>query len=143
MYAPERLHQVRIAAKKLRYGLEIASGVGVRAAAARVRRLKQLQDLLGRMHDLQVLQGHVASVHAEFAPGSGVSHQGLDALSQHIEGECRHLHGRYLAASGAVREIAAAVKAVIVPQLARPARRRPVKMTLPRAAAAKAVGGRR
>jgi CHAD domain-containing protein len=143
MYAPERLHQVRIAAKKLRYGLEIAAGVGVAAAAPRVRTLKRVQDLLGRMHDLQVLQGHVATVHAEFTPGNGVSHHGLDALAQHLEGECRQLHGRYIAASGTVRDIAAAVPAAIIPQLARPARRRPVKMTLPRTAAAKAAGGRR
>jgi CHAD domain-containing protein len=142
MYMPERLHQVRIAAKKLRYGLEIASGVGVKAAAPQVRALKRMQDLLGRMHDLQVLQAHVATVHAEFAPGSGVSHQGLDTLAQHIEGECRHLHGRYIAAAGAVRDIATAVQASVVTQLARPARRRPVKMGLPRAAAAVA-GGRR
>jgi CHAD domain-containing protein len=142
MYMPDRLHQVRIAAKKLRYGLEIASGVGVKAAAPQVRALKRMQDLLGRMHDLQVLQAHVATVHSEFVPGSGVSHQGLDTLAQHIEGECRHLHGRYIAAAGAVRDIAAAVQASVVTQLARPARRRPVKMGLPRAAAAVA-GGRR
>ena len=142
MYAPPPLHQVRIAAKKLRYGLEIAAGVGVAAAAPHVRTLKRMQDLLGRMHDLQVLQGHVAAVHAGFAPGTGVSHRGLDALAEHIEGECRHLHGRYIAAAGAVRDIAAAVETVVIPQLTRPARRRPVKMSFPRAAAATA-GGRR
>ena len=142
MYSPERLHQVRIAVKKLRYGLEIAAGVGVAAAAPRVRGLKRAQDLLGRMHDLQVLQGHVAAVHAELSPGNGVSHQGLDALAQHIERECRHLHGRYVAGSGALREIPAAVSATVLPQLARPARRRPAKMALPRAAAV-AAGSRR
>jgi CHAD domain-containing protein len=142
MYAPERLHQVRIAAKKLRYGLELAAGVGVRAAATQVRTLKRMQDLLGRMHDLQILQAHVAIVHAEFEPGNGVSHHGLDALAQHIERECRHLHGRYVASAPAVRELASQVHATVIPQLARPARRRPVKMSLPRAAAA-AAGGRR
>jgi CHAD domain-containing protein len=142
MYAPERLHQVRIATKKLRYGLELAAGVGVTAAAGQVRTLKRAQDLLGRMHDLHVLQGHVAAVHAEFEPGSGVSHQGLDALAQHIECECRLLHGRYMAASSGLRNLATGVQATIIPPLARPARRRPVKMSLPRAAAAIA-GGRR
>lgn len=142
MYAPERLHQVRIATKKLRYALEIAAGVGVAAVAPRVRALKRVQDLLGRMHDLQVLQAHVAEVHAGFEPGSGVSHHGLDVLAQHLEHECRHLHGRYVAAAPALRNIPAEVIAVVVPQLARRARRRPVKMGLPRAAAATA-GGRR
>lgn len=142
MYAPERLHQVRIATKKLRYALEIAAGVGVAAAAPRVRALKRVQDLLGRMHDLVVLLAHVAGVHAAFEPGSGVSHHGLGVLAQHIEGECRHLHGRYVAAAPALREIPAAVNAAVIPQLARPARRRPVKMGLPRAAAATAEGRR-
>ena len=142
MYSPDRLHQVRIAVKKLRYGLEIAAGVGAAAAAPHVRALKRVQDLLGRMHDLQVLQKHVAAVHAEFTAGSGVSRQGLDALAQHIERECRQLHGRYVAASGALRAIPAAVSASILPQLARPARRRPAKMSLPRAAAVTA-GSRR
>lgn len=142
MYAPDRLHQVRIAAKKLRYGLELAAGVGVRPAATRVRALKKMQDLLGRMHDLQVLQAHVASAHAEFKPGTGVSHHGLDALAEHIERECRHLHGRYIAGAAALRTLAAGIGATVIPHLARPARRRPVKMDLPRAAAA-AAGGRR
>lgn len=142
MYAPERIHQVRIAAKKLRYGLEIAAGVGVIAARPHLRMLKRVQDLLGRMHDLQVLQGHVAAVHAVFVPGSGVSHQGLDALAQHLERECRHLHGRYVAAAPALREIPASVTTILIPQLARRSRRRPVKMGLPRAAAATAEGRR-
>src|SRR5262249_58534179 len=34
MYAPERLHAVRITVKKLRYALEIAAGTGARAAGA-------------------------------------------------------------------------------------------------------------
>ena len=37
MYAPERLHAVRIAAKKLRYGLELASDSGLKQAAPHVR----------------------------------------------------------------------------------------------------------
>ena len=65
MYNPERLHQVRIATKKLRYGLEIAAESGIRSAAAPVRQLKRAQDTLGRLHDLQVLELHVAAVQAQ------------------------------------------------------------------------------
>ena len=64
MYAPEQLHQVRIAAKKLRYALELAKDAGIRSATARVRAVKRAQDTLGRLHDLQVLQTHVVAVQA-------------------------------------------------------------------------------
>ena len=52
LYAPERLHAVRIAAKKLRYGLELRAtprGLPVGSFAAA---LKRVQDVLGRLHDL-------------------------------------------------------------------------------------------
>ena len=64
IYAPERLHHVRIAAKKLRYALEIAADGRVPAAQPLVGMLKRAQDTLGRLHDLQVLQHHVAEVQA-------------------------------------------------------------------------------
>jgi CHAD domain-containing protein len=62
MYSPEHLHKVRIAAKKLRYGLELAYDAGVKAAAAPVRTVKRAQETLGKLHDLQVLQSQVATV---------------------------------------------------------------------------------
>jgi CHAD domain-containing protein len=142
MYAPERLHQVRIAAKKLRYGLEIASGIGTKSAAPLVRALKRVQDLLGQLHDLQVLLAHVAEVHAALTPGTGVTPHGLEALSRRIEGDCRHLHGRYVAASGALAGVPLRVTAVVLPELAHPARRRPLKMALPHRAASTASGRR-
>ena len=70
MYAAEQLHQVRIATKKLRYALELAADAGVKAASAPLRALKRAQDTLGRLHDLQVLQTHVATVQA-MPDGSG------------------------------------------------------------------------
>ena len=142
IYLPDRLHEVRIASKKLRYALEVTRDLSGSRAGAGLRLLKEVQDLLGRMHDLQVLQAYVAEVHAGFEPGSGVSHHGFGVLAQHLERECRHLHGRYVAAAPALRDIPAAVIAGVVPQLARRARRRPVKMGLPRAAAATAEGRR-
>src|SRR3954470_20725987 len=58
IYEPEALHQVRIAAKKLRYALEIADESGAAPCPGAVRAIKKVQDALGRMHDLQVLQHH-------------------------------------------------------------------------------------
>ncbi len=128
--------------KKLRYALEIASGVGVHSAAPLVRSLKRSQDQLGRLHDLQVLLVHVAAVHAATEPGTDVNGHGLDALARHIEEDCRHLHGRYVAASGLLGDVPVRVGTVVVPELARPARRRPLKMALARPPAHAASGRR-
>lgn len=129
LYAPERLHQVRIAAKKLRYGLELAADSGISAAAPLVRALKRSQEMLGRLNDLQVLQTHVAAVQA--APiGRSVPHQGLAAIAGRIEEECRRIHGRYVAQAEALRGLTVAVPSTVVPRLAR--RTRPLKMGLRR-----------
>jgi CHAD domain-containing protein len=141
MYSPEKLHQVRIASKKLRYGLELAADSGVKAAAPCVRTMKRAQDMLGKLHDLQVLQTYVAEVQAR---GPSKSHAALEQLALHIEEQCRHLHGRYVALAPAVRDIALAVRKTIAPGLAQaPKRRRPLKMVLPRAADARVADGTR
>jgi CHAD domain-containing protein len=135
MYAPDRLHQVRIATKKLRYGLEVAAEGGVKAASPLVRVLKRAQELLGRVQDLQVLREHVADIQAQ-ANGHRVPRAAFDAIANRIEDECRRLHGRYVAGAEPLSAVAAQVRATIVPGLAHPVRRpRPVKMSLPRAAA--------
>lgn len=138
LYAPEHLHQVRIAAKKLRYGLELAADSGLAAAAPLVRALKRTQDNLGRLHDLQVLQGHVAAVQAAPA-GRAIPHEGLGAIAGRIEEECRRLHGKYVGQAEALRELAAAVPTQIVPRLA--PRTRPLKMGLRKTR--RAAGGSR
>jgi CHAD domain-containing protein len=129
LYAPWRLHEVRLATKKLRYGLELAADSGIRAATPMLRSLKRAQETLGRLNDLQVLQQHVAAVQA--APtGRSSPHQGLVAIAGSIEEECRRLHGRYVAQADGLREIAEAVPTQSVPRLAR--RGRPLKMGLRR-----------
>ena len=121
MYNPERLHQVRIATKKLRYGLEIASESGVKTATPLVRQLKKVQDSLGRLHDLQVLQEHVAAVQTR-PPTAQVPEGGLDAVSRLLEDECRHLHGRYLAMAPTLRTAVESARQVVA-ELIRPAGR--------------------
>lgn len=93
LYLPERLHAVRIAAKKLRYGLELthdASGLPVGSLAASIKRV---QDILGRLHDLEVLAGHVR----ERAARSRRAAAGSAAILLTLERECRAQHARYLA----------------------------------------------
>ena len=132
IYAPDRLHQVRIAAKKLRYTLELAADGGTAAAEPLVRALKRVQNTLGRLHDLQVLQHHVAEVQAAPPVRRGGADGGLDALQRTLEEECRHLHARYIAAYPALLELGETCRTVIAPQLTRHVarRRRPLKMTL-------------
>lgn len=144
MYAPDRLHAVRIAAKKLRYGLELAADSGLRQAAPHLRTIKRVQDMLGKLHDLQVLESHVAAVQIERRSGRAGSHEALQDLARHIEDQCRHLHGRYVATMPVLREAALAVRKVIVPQLASPPRRsRAMKMGLSRRPDPRAVASDR
>jgi CHAD domain-containing protein len=142
MYVPERLHEVRIAAKKLRYGLELAADGGIKPAAPLLRPIKRTQDLLGRLHDLQVLQSHVAAVQTGPAAGRPGMHTGLDALGRHIEDECRHLHGRYLMTAGTIRQVCDSIRSRVVPQMEKPRARQPLKMALRRKGVAASAGRR-
>jgi CHAD domain-containing protein len=134
LYEAERLHAVRIAAKKLRYSAELAAESGVKAANQPVRTIKRAQDTLGRLHDVQVLQTHVAAVQA-LPPRASGAEGGLDIISRQLEEECRHLHARYLSTVGALQSAIDDIQAVVVPQLARRRKSRgPLKMKLDPAA---------
>ena len=118
IYAADRLHDVRIAAKKLRYALEIAVESGVRAAAGPVRALKRVQDALGRLHDLQVLQAHLAAVQAEPAAGAALQGGRLAPAASALEEECRHRHAEYVGAIPALLEACEAARGVVATELA-------------------------
>ena len=62
MYVSERVHEARIAAKKLRYALELAAETGQADTADAVARLKKMQGTLGRLHDVEILQGLLRSI---------------------------------------------------------------------------------
>jgi CHAD domain-containing protein len=130
MYSPEKLHQVRIASKKLRYAMELAADTRFRSAAGPLRVVKRAQDTLGRLHDLQVLQQHVAAVQA--TPGSKAPSGGLAVVNRALEEQCRHLHASYIAMIPKLTALTDVVRTVIVPQLAYRARPplRALKMTL-------------
>lgn len=131
MYEADRLHQVRIAAKKLRYALELAAEGPTPAARPLVSTLKKAQEALGRLHDLHVLQHHIAAVQVVPMSTRTSSDGGLDAISRAMEEECRRLHARYLTMAPALGEIAIACRTTIGPQVSKPpVVRRPVKMAL-------------
>jgi CHAD domain-containing protein len=96
LYLPERLHAVRIALKKLRYAREVlaeASGVNL---PAELRTLKRSQDILGRLHDVQVLLEHVGRLQASLTPPDVTVWRKLNALTLALQNDCRRLHARFM-----------------------------------------------
>ena len=96
MYLPERLHAVRIALKKVRYALELSNELSGAKRDPQLMALKRGQELLGRMHDLQVLIERVRQVQASLTPPNVTIWRNLDALVASLEDECRVLHARYM-----------------------------------------------
>jgi CHAD domain-containing protein len=96
MYLPGRLHVVRIALKKLRYAVELSSEAGRAIDPANLRALKRWQDLLGRLHDIQVLIDRVRQVQASSGSSNLATRGGFDALVGALEADCRQLHARYV-----------------------------------------------
>ncbi len=105
LYVPERIHRVRIAGKKLRYTLELARSAVGAPVSRQIATLKRLQDLLGRLHDLQVLEGHVRAVAAEAASDFS-AHAIFERVQRQIEDDCRILHARFLGKSAEWRRLA-------------------------------------
>jgi CHAD domain-containing protein len=105
VYLPERLHSVRIAAKKLRYALELAGALGRSDHAPALRALKRAQEILGRMHDLQVLIDRVREVQASLMPPNLTVWRHMDALVVALDEMCRVLHARYLRARPPVETV--------------------------------------
>ena len=96
VYLPERLHTVRIALKKLRYAVELSAEAEGSKGNADLRRLKRSQELLGRLHDRQVLITYVRREQAALAPSDLKVWRELDALVTSVENSCRTLHARYV-----------------------------------------------
>jgi len=97
LYLPDRLHEVRIAVKKLRYTLELEQSFTASRATARLRTLKNAQDLLGRMHDLEVLIARTRQIQSSPGASTLKVSADLDRLVRRLENECRQLHGHFIA----------------------------------------------
>jgi CHAD domain-containing protein len=119
IYLPDRLHDVRIAVKKLRYGMELTRDLSGSRAMAAIRSLKDAQDLLGRMHDLEILIARTRAVQGS-PIGTNLRLSGdLDRLVRRLEIECRQLHGHYMASRRTL--LAICERAEGLPASARPA----------------------
>ena len=96
LYLPDRLHAVRVAAKKLRYAMEIERELKRSKSTARITQLKRLQDLLGLMHDFEILIDRTRRVQADLAGTDRKLTTELDTLVRALEAECRKDHAGYM-----------------------------------------------
>ena len=102
IYLPDRLHRVRVAAKKLRYALEIPRELTQSRSTAHLNRAKAQQDLLGRMHDLEMLINRARAAQAALAPRDRRGMAELKMLIRVLEDECREGHAAYMHARPAL-----------------------------------------
>ncbi len=96
LYLPDRLHTVRVAVKKLRYAMEVARELKRGHGTARIAQLKRLQDLLGRMHDFDILIDRTRRLQAALAATDRSLATELDTLVRTLERECRLQHAAYM-----------------------------------------------
>jgi CHAD domain-containing protein len=96
IYLADRLHRVRIEAKKLRYALEIQRELMRSRAMASLARLKTEQDLLGRIHDLEILIDRARAVQSTLSPRDRIGMAELNKLVRVLEDECREGHAVYM-----------------------------------------------
>lgn len=104
---PNDLHDLRIAAKRVRYILEAAEPVFGEPAARGVKTMKQVQDLLGEIHDceelLPLVARHQEKLREEDAAAARAGEQlpnrrkyrGLEALRARTVAEREQLHTRF------------------------------------------------
>jgi CHAD domain-containing protein len=94
LYAPDRLHRVRISIKKLRYAVEFLceqSRPDVRHAS---KVLKRAQKKFGHLHDVQMLLARIQAL-ATAGRRSALT-PGFRAMADALEHDCRRIHGRLL-----------------------------------------------
>ena len=96
IYLPDRLHRVRVEAKKLRYALEIQRELTKARAMAGLARLRSEQDMLGRMHDLEILIDKARVVQGILHPRDRRGMSELNKLIRVLEEECREGHAAYM-----------------------------------------------
>ncbi len=96
IYVADRLHRVRIEAKKLRYALEIQRELSRSRATASLSRLKAEQDLLGRIHDLEILIERARGAQSKLSPRDRIGMAELNKLIRVLEDECRAGHAVYM-----------------------------------------------
>ena len=90
----EALHDMRIAAKRVRYVLEVTEGCFGGYAPEGRKRVKELQDLLGDIHDCDVVVPRLLELAGE---ADEPQRRGIDALVAHHRARRERLFGEFLA----------------------------------------------
>jgi CHAD domain-containing protein len=91
IYFPNRVHQARIAIKKLRYAVEIAAETDLWRPDRILKDLRKLQGILGDIHDLQVL-GEFA---AQPTPADGATPTERSAINEFVDSEITRHYAEY------------------------------------------------
>jgi CHAD domain-containing protein len=115
--AVETLHDCRIAAKRLRYVLEITGPIFGPEVVAAGKRCRELQDLLGDLHDCDVMLPRIDALRAEVragdaamlvhlgngaAPPRADAYRGLERLAVELTAQRRRLFHQWLEAWAAL-----------------------------------------
>ena len=95
-YSPAQLHAVRIALKKVRYGVELALDVSAAPSDPDLAVLKRVQAILGGMHDREILMDRVRQVQGLKSADGLALRRDLDELLSDLETSCRRLHAKYV-----------------------------------------------
>jgi CHAD domain-containing protein len=96
LYSADRLHNVRIALKKLRYAAELSAETRGLNRSADIDALKRAQDTLGRLHDFEVFGERVRRVRDDATRSAGIDVRDLDSIIVATELECRQLHATFM-----------------------------------------------
>ena len=114
LYAPERIHGVRIRARS--FGTRSKSRRNrALPASALIRVLKRHQDRLGRLHDFQTLLKHVRET--EGSPDAGSRVNDLTAYAESLDQECRRFHADFVEHRDELANVVKEVRQQIVPAL--------------------------
>ncbi len=116
LFDADRLHAVRIAVKKLRYALELAGEVKIVAAGALVRQLREIQEILGQLHDTDVLRARVGGALDVPHPRTDLA-AAHDAVAARLTAQERHLHARYLRRQASLIRVADKALDAIAPRV--------------------------
>ena len=95
LYAAEALHDARIKTKKLRYALEVGRAARMAGAGQAATSLRRYQDLLGDLHDHQVLAEHAARLQSRL-PMEDDDLGALSDLLAYLETQNRKLHAEFV-----------------------------------------------
>jgi CHAD domain-containing protein len=96
IYVPGRVHEVRIGLKKLRYAAELSAEARRQRPSTSIAALKSAQDMLGRLHDLEVLIAWGRDLQASSPAPDLAASRALGLLARTVEDRCRQLHARYM-----------------------------------------------